>query len=91
MHVHTHTHTHQHMHTHTQARAHTHTHTHAQTSAHTHMHVHTMVALLCSTYVGLEPVRINTTTNFVNIGERCNVAGSRKFYNLIKAGKYEVS
>ena len=39
---------------------------------------------------GLEPMRINATTNFVNIGERCNVAGSRKFARLIKEGKYDV-
>ena len=35
-------------------------------------------------------MRINATTNFVNIGERCNVAGSRKFARLIKEGKYDV-
>lgn len=40
---------------------------------------------------GLEPFYIGPDTNFVNIGERCNVAGSRKFCNLIKAGKYDVS
>jgi hypothetical protein len=28
--------------------------------------------------------------NFVNVGERCNVTGSRRFANLIKAGNYEV-
>ena len=28
---------------------------------------------------------------FINIGERCNVAGSKKFCRLIKEGKYEVS
>ena len=33
---------------------------------------------------------INQHTNFVNIGERCNVAGSRKFLRLIKSGNYEV-
>ncbi|XP_023686661.2 methionine synthase [Paramormyrops kingsleyae] len=38
---------------------------------------------------GLEPFRIGPYTNFVNIGERCNVAGSRKFARLIMAGKYE--
>ncbi|KAG7171128.1 Methionine synthase-like [Homarus americanus] len=41
--------------------------------------------LLC----GLEPMRITSQTNFVNIGERCNVAGSRKFCRLIKNGEYE--
>ncbi|NXT71735.1 METH synthase, partial [Chaetops frenatus] len=39
--------------------------------------------------VGLEPFRIGPYTNFVNIGERCNVAGSRKFAKLIMAGNYE--
>uniref|UniRef100_A0A8C4Q775 Methionine synthase n=1 Tax=Eptatretus burgeri TaxID=7764 RepID=A0A8C4Q775_EPTBU len=38
---------------------------------------------------GLEPFRIGPYTNFVNIGERCNVAGSRKFARLITNGKYE--
>ena len=38
---------------------------------------------------GLEPFRVGKYTNFVNIGERCNVAGSRKFLRLIKDNKYE--
>ncbi|KAB7503630.1 Methionine synthase [Armadillidium nasatum] len=39
---------------------------------------------------GLEPTRISKEiTNFANIGERCNVAGSRKFCRLIKNGNYE--
>ncbi|XP_040823804.1 methionine synthase isoform X2 [Ochotona curzoniae] len=38
---------------------------------------------------GLEPFRIGPYTNFVNIGERCNVAGSKKFAKLIMAGNYE--
>eukprot|EP01134_Creolimax_fragrantissima_P002512 CFRG2512T1 len=38
---------------------------------------------------GLEPVEIGRITTFVNIGERCNVAGSRKFCRLIKDGKYD--
>lgn len=38
---------------------------------------------------GLETLKINKETNFVNIGERCNVAGSRKFLRLIKEKKYE--
>ena len=40
---------------------------------------------------GLEPFRVGKDTNFVNIGERCNVAGSRKFLRLIKDGKYDVT
>ncbi|MBN1769041.1 MAG: methionine synthase [Prolixibacteraceae bacterium] len=38
---------------------------------------------------GLEPLSISKETNFVNIGERCNVAGSRKFARLIREEKYE--
>ncbi len=38
---------------------------------------------------GLEPVVITPETNFVNIGERTNVAGSRKFARLILNGEYE--
>ncbi|KAF4018766.1 hypothetical protein G4228_010618 [Cervus hanglu yarkandensis] len=38
---------------------------------------------------GLEPFRIGPYTNFVNIGERCNVAGSRRFAKLIMGGNYE--
>ncbi len=38
---------------------------------------------------GLEPLIIRPETNFVNIGERTNVAGSRKFAKLILAGQFE--
>lgn len=38
---------------------------------------------------GLEPLTISKATNFVNVGERCNVAGSRKFARLISEEKYE--
>jgi len=38
---------------------------------------------------GLESLQMREDTNFVNIGERCNVAGSRKFLRLIKEKKYE--
>jgi len=37
---------------------------------------------------GLEPFKIGKYTNFVNIGERCNVAGSKKFLRLIKEDKF---
>lgn len=40
-------------------------------------------------YCGLEPTKISKTTNFVNIGERTNVAGSAKFARLIREKKYE--
>ncbi|MEZ4772953.1 MAG: methionine synthase [Bacteroidia bacterium] len=38
---------------------------------------------------GLEPLTITAETNFVNVGERTNVTGSRAFARLIKEGKYE--
>ena len=38
---------------------------------------------------GLEPLVFRPETNFVNIGERTNVAGSKKFARLIKEKKYE--
>ena len=38
---------------------------------------------------GLEPVVVRPETNFVNIGERTNITGSKKFANLILAGDYE--
>jgi 5-methyltetrahydrofolate--homocysteine methyltransferase len=38
---------------------------------------------------GLEPLTISKSSNFVNIGERCNVAGSIKFARLIREEKYE--
>ncbi len=38
---------------------------------------------------GLEVLRIVPEANFINIGERCNVAGSAKFARLIREGDYE--
>jgi len=38
---------------------------------------------------GLEPLEITAESNFTNIGERCNVAGSRKFLRLINEKKYD--
>ncbi|MEC8025821.1 MAG: homocysteine S-methyltransferase family protein, partial [Myxococcota bacterium] len=40
-------------------------------------------------WAGLEPYRIFSGSSFTMIGERTNVAGSRRFRNLIKAGDYE--
>ena len=37
---------------------------------------------------GLEPLVITPETNFVNVGERTNVTGSRKFLRLIEQGDY---
>ena len=38
---------------------------------------------------GLEPLIITPETNFINIGERTNVTGSRQFLRLIKEDKFE--
>lgn len=38
---------------------------------------------------GLDLLDITPEINFVNVGERCNVAGSRKFLRLIKEKKYD--
>lgn len=38
---------------------------------------------------GLELLEVTPEINFVNVGERCNVAGSRKFLCLINEKKYE--
>jgi 5-methyltetrahydrofolate--homocysteine methyltransferase len=38
---------------------------------------------------GLEPLAVSRESNFVNIGERTNVAGSTKFAGFIREGKYE--
>lgn len=38
---------------------------------------------------GLEPLNITPESNFINVGERTNVAGSRKFLRLIKEEKYD--
>lgn len=42
-----------------------------------------------SRFCGLEPFVIRPETNFVNVGERTNVTGSRKFARLIKENQYE--
>ncbi len=38
---------------------------------------------------GLEPLTIFEGSNFINVGERTNVTGSKKFLRLIKEGQYE--
>ena len=46
----------------------------------------------CKKYLtlsGLEPLVITPESNFVNVGERTNVTGSRKFLRLIKEEKYD--
>jgi 5-methyltetrahydrofolate--homocysteine methyltransferase len=42
-----------------------------------------------SNYSGLEPLIVRENFNFINVGERTNVTGSRKFARLIKNGNYE--
>jgi 5-methyltetrahydrofolate--homocysteine methyltransferase len=51
-----------------------------------------MTEVDCKEYLklsGLEPLIITPETNFVNVGERTNVTGSRKFLRLIKEEKYD--
>ncbi|MDI1353950.1 MAG: methionine synthase [bacterium] len=38
---------------------------------------------------GLEPLTLRPESNFLNVGERTNVTGSKKFLRLIKEGQYE--
>ncbi len=38
---------------------------------------------------GTEPLVVRPETNFVNIGERCNVAGSRRFLRMIERNDFE--
>jgi 5-methyltetrahydrofolate--homocysteine methyltransferase len=40
---------------------------------------------------GLEPLNIGPGTNFVNVGERTNVTGSRRFARLVLSGDYEAA
>lgn len=43
----------------------------------------------CLRLSGLEVLEVTPELNFLNIGERCNVAGSRKFLRLINEKKYD--
>ncbi|NOY51516.1 MAG: methionine synthase [Chlorobi bacterium] len=65
-------------------------------------HIHEMVLLAMKANVrkplskshitsisGLEPLRVTRKLNFINIGERTNVSGSRKFARLIREKRYE--
>src|SRR5437667_6276020 len=38
---------------------------------------------------GLEPLTVRPESNFINIGERTNVTGSKKFARLIRENNYE--
>ncbi len=41
------------------------------------------------TLSGLEPLVVTPTTNFINVGERTNVTGSRKFLRLVREEKFD--
>lgn len=49
----------------------------------------TLVIKNYSRYAGLEPLVVRPDTNFINVGERTNVTGSKKFARLIRENKYE--
>ncbi len=51
-----------------------------------------MIASKSNTYLtlsGLEPLVVTPESNFINVGERTNVTGSRKFLRLIKEGNFD--
>ncbi|WP_460219913.1 methionine synthase [Psychroserpens sp. MEBiC05023] len=51
-----------------------------------------MADIDCKKYLtlsGLEPLVVTPESNFINVGERTNVTGSRKFLRLIKEEKYD--
>ncbi|GHV49959.1 methionine synthase [Spirochaetia bacterium] len=53
---------------------------------------HKAAKMVSGTFLaGLEPLRIGRDGGFINIGERTNVAGSRKFLRLIQKEKYDES
>lgn len=43
----------------------------------------------CPNFSGLEPLIIRENTNFINVGERTNVTGSKQFAKLIIAGQFD--
>jgi len=40
-------------------------------------------------FSGLEPLNVRPETNFINVGERCNISGSTRFRNMILEENYE--
>jgi 5-methyltetrahydrofolate--homocysteine methyltransferase len=44
-----------------------------------------------SSYSGMEPLVLRPETNFIMIGERTNITGSKRFARLIKNGEYEAA
>ncbi len=45
----------------------------------------------CPQFSGLEPLTVTAETNFINVGERCNITGSRRFARLIRENDYEAA
>lgn len=48
-----------------------------------------VTSIRATVFAGLEPLIIRPESNFINIGERTNVAGSKQFARLIRDGKFE--
>ncbi len=44
-----------------------------------------------ATFSGLEPLVVRPESNFINVGERTNVTGSRRFARLIREGDYQTA
>ena len=44
-----------------------------------------------ATYSGMDPLVVRPESNFIMVGERTNITGSKKFARLIKAGDYETA
>jgi 5-methyltetrahydrofolate--homocysteine methyltransferase len=44
-----------------------------------------------SAYAGLEPLEVRPDSNFLMVGERTNITGSKRFSRLIKAGDFETA
>ncbi len=42
-----------------------------------------------SAFSGLEPLTVRPETNFINVGERCNISGSARFRNMILEENYD--
>ncbi|MBQ7686408.1 MAG: methionine synthase [Bacteroidaceae bacterium] len=55
----------------------------------THKANETHDSIATFTLSGLEPLTLTPEVRFINIGERCNVAGSRKFLRLISEKNYD--
>jgi 5-methyltetrahydrofolate--homocysteine methyltransferase len=52
-------------------------------------HLNTKTEIYNTVFAGLEPLILRPESNFINIGERTNVAGSKQFARLIRDGRFE--